>query len=64
MRALAFYIAHESQRKPAPEPPYRRAPDPEQSEGVEKLARRVVGGCMTVLMVLAAAVALPMPTGG
>jgi hypothetical protein len=31
---------------------------------VEKLARRIVAGCVTVLMVLAAAVALPMPTGG
>jgi hypothetical protein len=59
MRALALYIAHEAQRKPPPEPEH-----PGQSADAAKLARRIVAGCVTVLMVLAAAVALHMPTGG
>jgi hypothetical protein len=60
MRApLAFYVAHHAQRKP--DPLDRPAAEPTR---VEKLAGRIVAGCVTVLVVLAAAVALPMPTGG
>jgi hypothetical protein len=59
MRALALYIAQEAQRRTPPELEH-----PGQSADVEKLARRIVAGCVTVLMVLAAAVALPLPTGG
>jgi hypothetical protein len=60
MRApLALYVAHEAQRKPEPE--HRL---PAKARNAEQLAGRIVAGCVTVLMVLAAAVALPMPTGG
>ena len=60
MRApLALYVAHEAQRSARPE-----AQAPADPGRAEKLAGRIVAGCVTVLMVLAAAVALPMPTGG
>jgi hypothetical protein len=59
MRAIALHIAREAQRKTPPEAHY-----PRHSADGEKLARRIVAGCVTVLMVLAAAVALPMPIGG
>ena len=59
MRAIALHLAHEAQRKTPPDAHY-----PGRSADAGKLARRFAVGCVTVLMVLAAAVALPMPTGG
>jgi hypothetical protein len=59
MRAVFLHMAHNTQRTNRPQPHH-------QSRRVDgdRLARRVVAGCVTVLLVLAAAVALPMPTGG
>ena len=59
MRALALHLAHEAQRSAPPAPPSHRP-----QVDVEKVARRIVTACMTVLVVLCVAVALPMPTGG
>jgi hypothetical protein len=59
MRAIGLHIAHEAQRKSPPQAHY-----PSRSADGPKLARRVVAGCVTVLMILAAVVALPMPIGG
>ena len=59
MRALALYLAHEAQRSTPSAPPSHRP-----QVDVEKVARRIVTACVTALVLLCLAVALPMPTGG